>query len=207
MIQINRHRNFTNQELEFIKSNYQHLYCKEIAIKLHCSIYSIYNVAHRLNLQKGTYPWNRGFAGKGICKKNRASFIKGIIPWNTGTKGICKANNGSFKKGIIPYNTGHDGDIRIRKNKKRKPYKFYRVSKMHWIHYHRKIWMDTYGPIPAGYIIVFKNNDQMDVRIENLEMITREENMRRNTIQKYPEELRVTMQTLGRLKHLINEKN
>src|SRR3990167_9704737 len=32
-------------------------------------------------------------------RSKKGQFVKGIIPWNTGTKGEMKANSGSFKKG------------------------------------------------------------------------------------------------------------
>src|SRR3990167_11380987 len=32
-------------------------------------------------------------------RSKKGQFVKGIIPWNTGTKGVMKANSGSFKKG------------------------------------------------------------------------------------------------------------
>ena len=43
---------------------------------------------------------------KEIRKLSPSKFIKGHIPWNTGTKGIKLANSGSFRKGQIPWNKG-----------------------------------------------------------------------------------------------------
>jgi hypothetical protein len=198
---------WTDSEINFIKSNYQELSYIDIARYFGRTVLSVYGIAHKLNIRKPVYPWNKNAAGTGICKSNSGSFKKNHKSWNLGTKGICKGSSTSFKKGHIPKNTSFDGCIRIRKTNTGRPYKYYRVSKMKWILYHVKIWNDTYGPVPPGCIIVFINGNSMDCRIENLEMITKTENMRRNTIQRYPEDLRKVMQVLGKLKHSINEKD
>ena len=163
-------------------------------------------MAQLLGLKKIFYPWNKGTRGGGVCKANNGSLKKGHIPWNTGTKGICKSNSGSFKKGNVPPNTTYDGCVSVRKHKNKRPYLWYRISKRKYIMYHVKLWVDNHGPVPAGYIVVFKNKDQFNCSPDNLEIITRVENMKRNTIHRYPDELKKTIRTLGKLKHLINAK-
>ena len=41
---------------------------------------------------------------------------------------------------------------------------------------HRQIWVDAYGKIPDGFTIDHINNDKLDNRIENLQLLTRSEN-------------------------------
>lgn len=164
-------------------------------------------MAQLLGLKKVFYPWNKGTRGGGVCKANTGSFQKGLIPWNTGTKGICKGSSTSFQKGHVPKNTTYDGCISVRKHKNKRPYLWYRISKRKYIMYHVKLWQDAYGPVPAGFIVVFKNKDQFNCSLDNLELITRKENMARNTIHRYPLELKQTIRTLGKLKRIINEKD
>lgn len=45
-------------------------------------------------------------------------FVKGVKPWNKGTKGIMKSNVTSFKKGLTPWNKGKKGMIPWNKGKK-----------------------------------------------------------------------------------------
>jgi hypothetical protein len=53
---------------------------------------------------------------------------------------------------------------------------------------------------------VFKNGDKLDVRIENLEMITMQENMERNRLTKYSKELQDIIKLNNQLKSKLNEK-
>jgi HNH endonuclease len=40
---------------------------------------------------------------------------------------------------------------------------------------HRKLWENAFGPIPDGMILHHKNHDKLDNRLENLELVTRQE--------------------------------
>jgi hypothetical protein len=52
-------------------------------------------------------------------------------------------------------------------------------------------------------IVTFKDKNISNFDIENLEAITKVENMQRNTITKYPIELRETIKALNKLWHEI----
>lgn len=111
-----------------------------------------------------------------------------------------------FKKGNKPDNTKYDGAISVRHmdaGDHHIPYKFIRISEGEWVLYHRHIWEKEHRAIPEGMILAFRDGDQMNCSLENLELITMEENMRRNSIMRYPEELRTSMRTLGKLKKKI----
>ena len=63
------------------------------------------------------------------------------------------------------------------------------------------------GPVPESHIVVFKTPDKMNCDISNLELITREENMRRNSYLRYPEDIRRLIQIKGALNRQINKQN
>ena len=75
-----------------------------------------------------------------------------------------------------------------------------------WKMVHHIIWEESYGPIPKGHVVVFKNGDRQDVRIENLELISRVENMKRNTIHRLPPELAEVCRIKGVLTRKINQR-
>lgn len=47
---------------------------------------------------------------------------------------------------------------------------------------HRIVWVSVNGPVPEGFEVDHLNRDKADNRIENLEVVTGKENMRRATI-------------------------
>lgn len=115
---------------------------------------------------------------------NSGGFKKGHVPANKGKKMpkhvYQKAKPTMFKKGNKPANTKKKGDISIRKDSKGRPYKYIKVSDGNWPLLHRYLWKKHHGAIPKGHIVVFKDGDSLNCTIDNLELITKAENVRRN---------------------------
>lgn len=66
-------------------------------------------------------------------------------------------------------------------------------------------WIAAGLDIPEGYVIAFKNADVMNTELENLEIISMAENMKRNTIHNYPDDLKEILMLKGRIKRQINK--
>lgn len=81
-----------------------------------------------------------------------------------------------------------------------------RIRKGKYVLKHRHVWEQANGKVPKGYIVVFKDRNQNNIVVENLELISREENMQRNTIHRFPYELKSTIRLVNKLKRTINEK-
>lgn len=94
---------------------------------------------------------------------------------------IMKRNRNctQFKNGNMPYNTiyGDELVIRVRKNKNNPAYKWIRIGFRQWKQYHIWLWEQTKGPVPEGHLVTFINGNQMDVRLDNLEISTRAEHV------------------------------
>jgi hypothetical protein len=67
-------------------------------------------------------------------------------------------------------------------------------------------WEAVNGPLPAGHAVVFKDGNKHNVALDNLELITRAELMRRNTRHRLPPELNAVIQLRGVLNRIINNK-
>jgi hypothetical protein len=67
------------------------------------------------------------------------------------------------------------------------------------------VWKSYHGPVPAGWCITQADGDRDNVRLENLALITRAENMRRNTIHNLPPEVKETIITLKKFKNVIKQ--
>ena len=108
-----------------------------------------------------------------------------------------------FKKGNEPHNTKYDGHERL---DPKDGYIYIRISKGKYVLKHRLIWEQHNGQIPKGNIIIFKDKDKYNLNIDNLQMITKRENMLRNTVTKYPIELQQLIKLNNKLKTTLHEK-
>lgn len=133
-------------------------------------------------------------------------YQKGMVPLNKGkpmSNELYKKCQGTmFKKGNEPHNTNYDGHKRISKD----GYSEIRIAKGKYVLEHRHIWEQEKGKVPRGWIVVFKDRNKQHICIDNLELISRVENMRRNTIQRFPAELKSTIRLVNKLKKTIDEK-
>lgn len=130
-----------------------------------------------------------------IEQRKKASQIQpGSIPVNKGKKireymspdAVKKVLATTFKAGHLPHNAVgfNDGDISIRYDHKKrggKAYKYIRLSLGKWYPLHQYKWELKNGKIPAGHCLWFKDEDSMNTDLKNLELITRAENMKRNS--------------------------
>jgi len=163
------------EHIDFVRKHMNEMSSGRIADALGKDKSYVKNILHDLRAQ-----------GIRISKEARdrfsreSRFKKGHIPFNKGMKGIRMSPHSEFKKGHIPVNTLHDGAIRLRTKKNgSEKYYFIRVAKMKWVLYHRYLWEKHHGSIPKGMQVAFKDGNSLNCSIENLEIITRAENMRR----------------------------
>ena len=64
---------------------------------------------------------------------------------------------------------------------------------------HLLVWEAAHGPIPAHHAIIFLDGDKKNITLGNLELVTRTELMRRNTIHnRGPEIAQLIQKTWGR---------
>jgi hypothetical protein len=207
---------WTESDLLILKKEYPSTQSVLIAEKLDRSIKAIYSQANLMGLKK-TEEFNRsessgrmkdGQFGKATqFQKNHKSFNTGM-KWDDFMTVQGKANSlrTTFKKGNLPPNTLHDGMITTRTDSKTKrTYKFIRIALAKWQMLHVYNWEQVNGKLPKGKILAFKGSTE-DCSIDNLILITRAENMKRNSIQRYPEEIKQTIRVLTKLKKTINGK-
>lgn len=200
-------------EDEIIRKEYANTHAGEVAKKLKRSASSVWARANLLNIKKDR-EWLRENSRQNMQKPNhgghKTQFKKGIIPHNKGEKMspelYKKLEATMFKIGHSPHNTRKDFDISVRKDKSGRSYKYIRTKLGVWEPYHRYIWERENGKIPEGKILVFKDKNTLNIKIENLELISRKENMERNTIHRYPEDIVRTTRLIGVLNRYINKK-
>ena len=120
------------------------------------------------NQMKGYYKnhkLNSGVTGR---------FEKGHIPANKGRKGYCHPGSvkTQFKKGHIPVNHRSIGSER----KDEDGYIYVKVAEPRtWKLKHRVLWEENNGPIPKGYVVIFKDGNRENITLKNLALVSRSE--------------------------------
>lgn len=207
---MNRHI-WTQEEIDILQKLYPNTRTQDIADILNVSLRTVYHKAKYLGLYKSE-DWIREELNRQGDRLrtvgNPAQFKKGHVSWNKGKKGVCTGGmETQFKPGNVPHTTKPIGSERIsqdgyleRKVTNEGPARF------HYKFVHRIIWEEAYGPIPKTHKVTFKNGNRLDVRLENLELITMADHARRISIMRYPEEIREIMRLKGRLTKAIKKR-
>jgi hypothetical protein len=76
-----------------------------------------------------------------------------------------------------------------------------------WRAVHLIVWEEANGPLQRGRAVVFRNGNKTDIRLDNMELISRADLMRRNSVHNLPAPLPQMVQLLGALNRKINRKN
>lgn len=181
----------------------------------------VYSKAKRMGLRKSdqymqAHVWSHLAEGWQAGVKTR--FQPGQVSWNKGTKGVCGQHPNSrktqFKRGEMVGAAQHNykpiDSLRITKDGylEQKVTDDHPVPARRWVAVHRLVWEREHGPVEPGHIVTFKPGKKTvvfeQITVDCLEMISRQENARRNYIERYPRELRQLIQLRGVLNRRIN---
>jgi hypothetical protein len=195
-------RFFTKKEDRFLLENYTKIPCKRMAKTLGRTEGT---ARQRLKVLGITVP------PKVVAKfKQESRFVKGHASFNKGKKqaeymtrqAIKRTEATRFKKGGIPVNHKPLGSTRMTKDG------FLEIKVMEpnkWKHLHRLVWEETFGEIPKGMLVRFVTKDRLNLNPSNLELISRKENMIKNSVHNYPAPIAKMVQLRGALNRQINK--
>jgi hypothetical protein len=200
-------------EIEIMSNEYPYTHAKVIAKKLHRSEKSIYSQAFLMGLKKSEQFLKEELERQGDRLRAAGAnnrFKKGQTPPNKGkkqkefmtTEAIERTKATRFKKGNLPVN--------------HKPVGFERITKDGYVEVktfepnvfelkHRVEWIKKYRAIDKNLILVCKGTNKTNCDPDNWELITRIENMKRNTYHNYPKEIANAIQLRGALHRQINK--
>lgn len=201
---------WTPKALATLRKLYPEMSCHDVAERMGRSVASIKNQAVKLGLRKS----DAYFASK------PGAFKSGHTPWNkdkpgsTGTHPNCR--KAWFKKGhrggMAARNYKRMGSHRIKDDLLEKKVLDDGAPHRRWVAVHRLVWEAANGPIPEGHVAVFKpgrkTHVEAEITLDRIEVITRAENMRRNSYHtRYPKEVAQLIQLRGALNRQINKRN
>jgi hypothetical protein len=214
------YRRWTAAEDAQLRCRYPHESSATLAAALGCSVARIYSRAANLGLRKSV----AYLASPAACRLRRGDNIGAATRF---TKGHVSANKGLRRPGYAP---GRMAETQFKKGamagaaqrkwvpigtevldadgyRKRKVADDRAVaSRFNWRYVHVLVWEDAHGPLPAGHAVVFRNGDRTDIRLDNLERISRQDLMRRNTMHNYPKPITEAYQLIGAIRRQINRR-
>jgi len=207
--QTNRRRFWTTAEESRLRSLYPTTPMSQLVEMLGRPKSAIYGKAKELGLKRSAEFLASEHSGRLRRDDNpgvATRFQKGHGTWNKGKPFAAGGRSAEtqFTSGRLPHNhvpigtevLASDGYLKV---------KVAEPNKWEWTH--RRNWQAVHGPIPKGMVLVFKTADHTNCSVDNLELITRRELMSRNTIQRFPPELKQTIRLLGKLRRTIEATN
>ncbi len=201
-----------------LRARYPHEPTAMLARELRRSLSATYGRAMKLGLEKtAAY-----LASPDACRLRRGDNVGAAHRFK---KGHVPANKGVRRPG---WSTGRMRETQFKRGQRRgvavhlyKPIGTERISKdgylerktndglplqARWRAVHLLLWEAAFGPVPKDHAIAFRNGDKRDIRLDNLECISRRELMARNTVHNLPKPLAETIQLLGALNRQIRRK-
>jgi hypothetical protein len=194
----------------------------EIAHTLNRTVSGIYGMAKKLGLNK-TQAFIHSEASRARLRKGSRvgeayRFKKGHVPANKGMRRpgwyAGRMRETQFKKGNRSHTWKPVGTIRADsegflhlKVRERLPGDAPGWNPEVWPMLHHQVWRDAKGPIPPGHIVTFKDRNRSNCAIENLELMSKADNARRNAIwNRYPAELCKVIMLNGALKRKLRRQ-
>lgn len=213
-----RHK-WTEASVATLRLLYPHHTSDVVAKAIGCGIIAVYQKAHSLGLRKTPEFLSSQLAGRiqrPAMVANR--FQPGMTPWNKGKRFDSGGNSHAtrFKPGRPPStarNYKPIGSLRISKDGylERKLNDTHPTPARRWEAVHRLVWQAAHGPIPPGWIVVFKPGMrtavEADITANRLECITRAEHAHRNHPRTKHPELGRLVQLKGAITRQVNRIN
>ncbi|MCL1861818.1 MAG: HNH endonuclease [Proteobacteria bacterium] len=146
---------------------------------------------------------------QGFSKNNAAiratHFQRGQSPWNKGKHYVAGGRSAEtrFKKGSIPHTHLPIGSERDKEGVLWRKVADTRIKPQDWLPVHHIVWLEAGGEIPSGHVLCFKDGNRRNFSLDNLELATRAEIMRRNSVNNYGPEVAAIIRLNGSLKRAI----
>lgn len=208
-----RRRPWTEAELELLRRHFSDSKTDDIARALGRSYSSVAQKALGLGLEKSKAWLNSPASGRTDGKVGVQTRLHlGQQPWNKGMKGLDIGGMGTrFQAGHKPHTWQPIGSHRITKDGYLQRKVTDTGSTPHdWKSVHQLMWEAANGPVPPGHVVIFKpgrkTTEPDAIKTEHLELVSRSELMRRNTVHRYPKEIADLMRLRGVVNRTINKR-
>ncbi len=206
---------WTDDEMQFLRDWYPHVLTVDLAAALELPLARVLSKANAMGVHKTreliaeTARERSTRPGHG---SSRTRFAPGAEPWNKGGHFVAGGRSGEtrFKPGHRPHTWVPIGSHRVVDGcLERKITDLPGPSRVRWAPLARLVWEAAHGPVPADHMVVYRQGrqttDPAAVTLDALELVSRAEQMRRNTLHRYPREIVQLIQLRGVLNRRIRQ--
>lgn len=198
-------RAWTEFERGYLRAVYADTFDADLAKRFDRSVSAIKGMAQKLGLRKS--------AAHRQLINERTQFGPGHQPPNKGRKGYCPpgCEKGWFQKGSKPHTWMPVGSLRITpyRQLERKVNDLPGPNHVRWKPVSRLVWEAAHGPVPPGYVVRFKagmhTTVEAEITLDRLVLLSQAENMRLNTIHRYPPELKQAIRLVAKVRRTLDE--
>lgn len=135
-------------------------------------------------------------------------FQPGLVPWNKGTKGVMPRPTNGFEVGVMPHTWQPIGTERRDKDGHMlRKVSDTRIKKADWQMVKNIAWRKSFGEIPLGLFVICIDRNPDNIDPENLALVTRAQNMHRNSFRTNHPELAQLYQLKGAISRQVNRIN
>lgn len=136
-------------------------------------------------------------------------FNPGGAPWNKGTHFTAggRSDETRFKKGHVTHTWRPIGSERVSKEGYlQRKMTDTGVTRRDYVPVHRLVWLAAGREIPPGHALLFRDGNKRNFALDNLELVSRQELMARNTVHNRGPEVAQLIQLRGVLTRQINRR-
>lgn len=204
---------WTTAEEEALAARYPIMRTDELAAEMGLKPSQLHDKASALGIKKNA-EWMKTHLQECARKAHQSDkwrgFERGHATWNKGIRfdaGGASAQT-RFKPQNLPYNFRPLGSERVESGG-------YLQRKMtetgypprDWVYVHHIVWQQAgRGKVPKDKALIFRDGDRTNFAIENLELISRADLMRRNSVHNYGPEVAKLIHLRGQIIRQINKR-
>lgn len=204
---------WTEEERHLLAVLYPDTPTDEIAKRMGLGIRKIYAQADRLGLKKSAEylagPYAQRLSSAVRKGSEKTQFKPGHKTWNKGIHFVSggRSVDTQFKPGQKPHTRNPIGHERISKDGYlQRKVSDTGITRRDYVAVHHLVWIEAGLEIPKGFALIFKDGNKKNIVLENLELITRADLMRRNSVHNYPKEIAQLCQLRGAINRQINKR-
>lgn len=200
---------WTQPEIEQLRALYMQLPCHAVALALGRTQSSVYYMVNKLGIKKPAgFQAEAGRLGARNPRAIATRFKPGQVSWNKGTHYSAGGRSAEtrFKPGATPPNHKPIGSERVADGYLQRKLTETGYPPRDWVPVHHIVWREAGREIPPGHTVLFRDGDRRNFALDNLELVSRADLMRRNTRHRLPPEINELISLRAALVRKVNRR-